>query len=88
MQQMALSLTPQKKRYASLSLTKLNHNPPQRHIISQTITLKNMLDRLCNSTLSDMTDFSHNEFAWLLGYHGVEFTLIEGHYQTFERLSL
>jgi hypothetical protein len=28
--------------------------------------------------------FSTNGFAYLLGWHGMKFTLIEGHYQTFE----
>jgi len=34
--------------------------------------------------LQDISGFSHNEFAYLLGYYGQKFTLIEGHYQTFE----
>jgi len=85
------------------ALSRLDNQAKDRcaAVISQTMTLKDMLDRHgpckdlldlminkdCNSTPLDIADFSRNELACLLGCHGVKFTLIEGHYQTFESLT-
>jgi hypothetical protein len=48
---------------------------------------KNLTSRLIKTmqlNAFDISGFSHNEFAYLLGCYGLKFTLIEGHYQTFE----